>query len=108
LRSGWFNVAGATGVQRDRCVQRPGRATWKINGQATKAACKATITYNGTLKPGYKVTLVGKVAKDGSVSSKAGGSPEPPSTANDRHQQQHVNLKLARLLNQPPTHVTRS
>ncbi len=49
-------------------------ATWKISGQVTKAAFKATITYNGTLRPGYKVTLVGKVAKDGSVSGTARSS----------------------------------
>ncbi len=49
-------------------------ASWAISGQVTKAAFKATITYNGTLQPGYKVTLTGKVAKDGSVSGTAQSS----------------------------------
>jgi hypothetical protein len=40
-------VFSGTGAYNDQAG-----ATWKINGQATWAACKATITYNGTLKPG--------------------------------------------------------
>jgi len=49
-------------------------ASWTISGQVNKAAFKATITYNGTLNPGYKVVLTGKVAKDGSVSGTARSS----------------------------------
>ena len=49
-------------------------ATWTISGQVTKTTFKATITYNGTLQPGYKVVLTGKVAKDGSVSGTAQSS----------------------------------
>ena len=40
-------------------------ATWKISGRVTDGKVKATITYNGTLDPGYKVTLTGTVANDG-------------------------------------------
>ena len=43
-------------------------ATWKIRGQITDHKVKATITYNGTLNPGYKVTLTGTIATNGSVS----------------------------------------
>jgi hypothetical protein len=49
-------------------------ATWRISGQVTKAKIKATITYNGTLQPGYRVTLVGTIASDGSVSGTAHSS----------------------------------
>ncbi len=49
-------------------------ATWAISGQVAKGKVKATITYNGTLQPGYKVTLAGTVASDGSVSGTAESS----------------------------------
>ena len=49
-------------------------ATWKISGRVTDGKVKATITYNGTLDPGYKVTLTGTVANDGSVSGTAESS----------------------------------
>ena len=49
-------------------------ATWKISGRVTGGKVKATITYNGTLDPGYKVTLTGTVATDGSVSGTAESS----------------------------------
>jgi hypothetical protein len=46
-------------------------ATWAISGQVVKGTVRATITYNGTVNPGYSVTLVGTVASDGSVSGTA-------------------------------------
>jgi hypothetical protein len=49
-------------------------ATWKINGTVTDGRFSAKITYNGTLQPGYKVALNGKVARDGSVSGMAKSS----------------------------------
>lgn len=50
-------------------------ATWTITGQVVNGSkIKATITYNGTLQPGYQVTLAGTVAKDGSVSGTAQSS----------------------------------
>ena len=49
-------------------------ATWAISGQVAKGKIKATITYNGTLQPGYKVTFAGTVASDGSVSGTAESS----------------------------------
>jgi len=49
-------------------------ATWAITGQITKGTLKATIVYNGTLQPGYKVVLTGKVATDGSASGTAESS----------------------------------
>jgi len=49
-------------------------ATWVISGQVAGGKVKATITYNGTLQPGYKVVLTGKVAKDGSLSGTAKSS----------------------------------
>jgi hypothetical protein len=56
--SGEYGQAGAT-------------ATWAISGHVTDGSLGATITYNGTLTPGYKVTLSGMVATDGSVSGTA-------------------------------------
>ena len=49
-------------------------ATWTISGQVTQGTLKATITYNGTLQPGYRVTLTGKIARDGSLSGTAQSS----------------------------------
>jgi hypothetical protein len=46
-------------------------ATWAISGHVTDGSLGATITYNGTLTPGYKVTLSGKVAANGSASGTA-------------------------------------
>ncbi len=49
-------------------------ATWKISGKVTDGRVAATITYTGTLSPGYKVALSGKIARDGSVSGTARSS----------------------------------
>lgn len=49
-------------------------ATWAIRGQVDHGKIKAEITYNGTLQPGYKVTLAGAVAANGSVSGTAKSS----------------------------------
>jgi hypothetical protein len=49
-------------------------ATWTISGQVAEGKIRATITYTGTLQPGYEVTLVGTVASDGSVSGTAQSS----------------------------------
>jgi hypothetical protein len=48
-----------------------GGITWKITGQVSKDRLTAVIAYDGQ---SYKVTLVGKVAKDGSVSGTAKSS----------------------------------
>ena len=45
-----------------------GGITWKITGRVTDARLKAVIAYDG--HP-YKVTLTGKVARDGSVTGTA-------------------------------------
>lgn len=42
-------------------------ATWTIRGTVTDSRLSATITYNGTLQPGYKVTLNGNIARNGSA-----------------------------------------
>ena len=49
-------------------------ATWAISGRVTDRKVKATITYNGTLEPGYRLTLTGTVANNGSVSGIAESS----------------------------------
>jgi len=49
-------------------------ATWVIKGQVKDAQVKFTITYNGTLEPGYSLTATGTVAKDGSASGTAKSS----------------------------------
>jgi hypothetical protein len=49
-------------------------ATWAISGRVVDNKVKATITYNGTLNPGYRLTLTGTVANDGSVSGTAESS----------------------------------
>lgn len=49
-------------------------ATWTISGAVTNSRLSATIVYNGTLQPGYKLTLSGKVAADGSASGTAKSS----------------------------------
>ena len=45
----------------------PGRST----ARSLRQPVTATIPYNGTLQPGYQVTLTGTVASDGSVSGTA-------------------------------------
>jgi hypothetical protein len=46
-------------------------ATWKISGQVNGDRFRATIIYNGSYNPGYKVTLSGKIASNGSASGTA-------------------------------------
>jgi hypothetical protein len=48
--------------------------TWVIKGQVHGAKVTATITYNGTVEPGYKVFMAGKIAKDGTVAGTAKSS----------------------------------
>lgn len=49
-------------------------ATWKIAGFVDRNQVRAVIEYTGTLQPGYKVFLTGKVAADGSVTGTARSS----------------------------------
>jgi hypothetical protein len=49
-------------------------ATWKIAGFVDRNQLRAVIEYTGTLQPGYKVFLAGKVAADGSVAGTARSS----------------------------------
>lgn len=49
-------------------------ATWKIAGSVDRNQLRAVIEYTGTLQPGYKVFLAGKVAADGSVTGTARSS----------------------------------
>ena len=46
-------------------------ATWKISGQVNGDRLRATIIYNGSYNHGYKVTLSGKIASNGSASGTA-------------------------------------
>jgi len=49
-------------------------ATWKIAGFVDRSQLRAVIEYTGTLQPGYKVFLAGRVAADGSVTGTARSS----------------------------------
>lgn len=42
-------------------------ATWKIAGFTDRDQFRAVIEYTGTLQPGYKMVMIGKVLPDGSV-----------------------------------------
>jgi hypothetical protein len=72
--------------------QRPATAqnTRTIRANSGYVRPKNGRSCNSTAPPRTGPTHYGRMPRD---------APEPPSTANDRHQQQSVNMKLARALN---------